>query len=120
MKPIMMTVVLSLVAALGAMGQTGARVAPPTAQPTLKCAGPNGRACTSQRVHDLAAAAQMASKGSRASLGAIKTLSLASSDGTLKCVQTNGQRCTAEQAQSLYEIGRAINMTVSFDGSDSK
>ncbi|MGA3019524.1 MAG: hypothetical protein ABSF62_20550 [Bryobacteraceae bacterium] len=119
MKPIIMTVVLSLVAVLGVMGQTEARQAPATT-PTLKCAGPAGTACTQQRVHDLAAAAQAAGKGSRASLAAIKTLSLASSDGTLKCVQTNGQRCTAEQAQSLYEIGRAINVTVSFSGSNSK
>ena len=54
------------------------------------------------------------------SLAQVKSISLASPDGTLKCQQVNGQRCTAEQAKALYEIGRAINLTVSFSGSESK
>jgi hypothetical protein len=87
--------------------------AKPVNKLTLKCAGPSGRTCTQENVKGLAAAAHMVTSGPRASLMSVKTISL-NSDGTLKCQQSNGQRCTVEQAKSLYEIGRAINMTVTY------
>jgi len=117
MKAIIMTVALSLIAALGVTGQTETGKA--TAPLTLKCTRPDGGACTAQRVQGLALAVKAAGKGSRPALAGIKTLSLASSDGTLQCKQTNGKPCTAGQMRLVREVSAASEVTISLSGGNS-
>jgi hypothetical protein len=111
MKAIMMTLALSLVAVLGAMGQSKPGK---TAAPTLRCTRQDGGACTSRHVEDLAAAVTAAGKGSHPGLAGINTLSLASSDGTLNCRQKSGQQCTAEQARLLRDVALTTPVKISF------
>jgi hypothetical protein len=111
MKAILTTLALSLVGALGMMGQ--AETSKASAPPKLKCTQPNGQACTAQHVHDLAISVKAAGQGARPGLAGVNTLSLASSDGTLTCRQTNGKQCTAEQARLLREVSATTPVTIS-------
>jgi hypothetical protein len=114
MKAIMTTLALSLLAALGAMGQSKPGKTNATAAPTMRCTRQDGGACTARHVEDLATAVTAAGKGAHPVLAGINTLSLASSDGTLRCRQTNGQQCTAEQARQLRDVALTTPVKISF------
>jgi len=101
MKTMMVSAMLSLVAVSGAMGK----------EPSLSCKGPNGASCTAQRVKRLEGVVKEASKGARAPLADVKTLSI-ESDGTLRCRQTGGKACTDQQMQMVREVAASLEMTV--------
>jgi len=119
MKAIVLAVMLPLILALGAMGQSDNKTS--ANAPTMKCTRPDGSACTSQRVQDLATAAQHAGKtGARPALSGVKILELSSSDGTLRCEQGYGIPCTLEQAKVLRDLSAASEMTITISGGSSK
>lgn len=109
MKTIMTVLGLSLVAALGLMGQAK------TAAPALKCIVHDGGACTAHHLESLLTSIKAAGEGSRPGLAGVSNLSLAP-NGTLKCEQKNGQQCTAEQVRLMREVSAASPYTLSIVG----
>ena len=93
-------------AALQMMGQTAPKA---SAHEALKCAGPEGKACTWAQVTDLSAAA-VSDEGTHKPLATFGKLTLASFDGTLKCEQTDGTVCSAEQVRSLTRIAAPLKL----------
>src|ERR1035438_1044561 len=111
MKPFMITVGLALLVVFSAIAQVETATAPGIGQPTMKCTGRFGRACTQQEISHLSqAVAESGRTANRATLGSVKTVSLALSDGTLQCVQNSLQKCSAQQAKELARIGAAMNV----------
>ncbi len=104
----MVSALLSLVAVSGAMGK----------DPSLTCRGSNGAQCTAQRVKRLEAVVKEASKGPRAALANVKSLSI-SSGGALDCRQTSGKVCTDQQMQMVREVAASLEMTVTVSGGNS-
>lgn len=109
MKTIITTLGLSLVAALGLMGQAK------TAAPTLKCVRQDGGACTAHHLEGLLTSIKAAGQGARPGLAGVNNLSLAP-NGTVKCEQKNGQQCTAEQVRLMREVSAASPYSISVVG----
>jgi hypothetical protein len=90
------------------MAQTAPKVSP---HDVLKCAGPDGKACTWNQVTDLSAAAT-ADEGTRKAVASLGKLTLASFDGTLKCEQSDEAQCTTEQVHSLSRVAAQLKLRV--------
>jgi hypothetical protein len=108
MKRIASPALMCLIAAWRVMGQNAPKA---SSHEALKCAGPDGKACTWTQVADLSTAAVSGEETHKA-LATFGKLTLAWFDGTLKCEQTDGTACTAEQVRSLSEIAAPLKLRV--------
>ena len=93
--------------------------APPSAM-TIKCKGPDGKACTSANVSEIMSGIASGKRIHKPlAIAEVKSVSLAGADGSLTCTQNNGQPCTEDQVKAIESVAADAKCSINYNSSKS-